>query len=595
MTGTISKLSDLLDAREKRQALLLLALMLVLGLIEMAGVASIFPLIAVLSDPGLVEKNKYLRWLYDALGFSDSNSFFIFLSASVFLVVVVRIAFTATTNYALLRYAQMRSHTLSVKLLSSYLKRPYSWFLNRHSADLSKSILSEVEQVVRGSLMPALQFVSRFFIIVFIVGLVIAVEPTVAFSALSGMAIAYGLVYLTIRGYLRRKGQERLAANRARYQVAQEVLGGVKEVKIGGLELGYLRRFDKGSLRFARLKAQLQLVREVPRHMLELIAIGGMLIVILLLLNRAEGDISEVLPLLSLYAFASLRLLPAVQSIYQCVVSLRFGGPALEILHSELMAANEQVTEFTKVAPLPLKREITLENIAFAYAQAGRPALKDISLTIPVHSTVGIVGATGAGKSTLVDIILGLLEPQQGRLLVDGQAINYENVRAWQRTVGYVPQQIFLADESIAANIAFGVPPGKIDREAVERAARMAMLHDFIVDDLPRGYDTEVGERGVRLSGGQRQRVGIARALYHDPEVLVLDEATSALDVKTEQALMDCVESISGRKTLLIVAHRPETLRLCRKICVIERGRIKEERSGWTLPPSPQRGSAVAD
>ncbi len=595
MKKMVFKLCDLLDAREKRQALMLLALMLALGLVEMAGVASIFPLIAVLSDPGLIESNGYLRWTYETFGFSSVNSFFIFLSAAVFLTVVVRIVFAATTSYALARYAQMRAHALSVKLLSSYLRRPYAWFLNQHSADLGKSVLSEVEEVVNGSLMPALQFVSRFIVIFLIVGLVIAVEPTVAFTALSSIALAYGLVYLAIRGYLRRKGQERLAANRARFQVAQEVLGGVKEVKIGGLEAGYLRRFEKGSLRFARLKTQLQLVRQVPRHVLEFVAIGSMLIVILLLLHRADGNLTTVMPFLSLYAFASLRLLPSVQSIYQCIVSLRFGGPALEVLHGELTAANQHAAEFVNVAPLPLTRDIVLEHVSFAYALAGRPALRDISVAIPVHTTIGIVGATGAGKSTLVDIILGLLEPQQGRLLVDGQAIDHRNVRAWQRSVGYVPQQIFLADESIAANIAFGVPPNQIDRAAVERAARMAMLHDFIVDELPKGYDTEVGERGVRLSGGQRQRVGIARALYHDPEVLVLDEATSALDVRTEQALMDCVEAISGRKTLLIVAHRSETLRLCSKILLIENGSIKDVGNDWFSSPAERKGKAVAD
>jgi ATP-binding cassette, subfamily B, bacterial PglK len=577
MIATISKISDLLSAREKRQALLLLLLMLALGLVEMAGVASIFPLIAVLSKPGLIESNTYLKALYEMLGFSDANSFFIFLSAAVFLVVVVRIAFTAMTNYALLRYAQMRSHTLGVKLLGSYLRRPYAWFLGRHSADLSKSILSEVEQVVNGSLMPALQFVSRFIIIVFIVGLVIAVEPTVAFSALSGMVLAYGLAYFAIRGYLRRKGKERLAANRARYQVAQEVLAGVKEVKVGGLEPGYLRRFEKGSLRFARLKSQLQLVREMPRHVLELIVVGSMLFVILLLLRRTDGNLGSALPILSLYAFASLRLLPAVQSVYQSIVSLRFGGPALEVLHGELTAEGEYTTKFDMAAPLPLEREIVLEHVSFAYVQAGRPALKDVSLTIPMHTTVGIVGATGAGKSTLVDVILGLLEPQQGRLLVDGQVIDPGNVRAWQRSIGYVPQQIFLADESIAANIALGLPPGKIDMAAVERAAKMASLHDFIINELPEGYQTEIGDRGIRLSGGQRQRIGIARALYNDPDVLVLDEATSALDYGTERSVMAEVLHLAKAKTIIMIAHRLSTVENCDVIYRFERGRVVDQ------------------
>lgn len=575
MRETISKLSDLLDRREKRQAALLLVLMLALGLVEMVGVASILPLIAVLSDPSITQTNPYLRWVYEALGFSSVNSFFIVLAAMVFLLIVGRTAVTAVTSYGVLRYAQMRSHALSVKLLTSYLRRPYAWFLNRHSADMGKSVLSEVEQVVNESLMPCLQLVSRLIITLFITGLVLVVEPVVAIGVLVGVSLAYGLVFLAVSTYLRRLGKERVAANRARYQIAQEVLGGVKEVKIGGLEPGYVRRFSKASQRFARLRSRFQLVREVPRHLLELVAIGGVLVVILVLLFRADGDLKTALPIIALYAFAGLRLLPAVQTIYQSLVALRFGGPALDALHRELCETDGQATDWANVVPLPLRSQIELDHVDFSYPQAGRPALRDVSLKIPVHTSVGIVGETGAGKSTLVDIILGLLEPQAGWLRVDGVPIERSNVRAWQRSVGYVPQHIFLADESIAANIAFGVPLDRIDQEAVERAARMAKLHDFIMGEMPQGYATEVGERGVRLSGGQRQRVGIARALYHDPDVLVLDEATSALDNRTEKAVMDAVNNLAHRKTIIMIAHRLTTVSGCDAIFMVERGAVR--------------------
>ncbi|SDP63383.1 ABC-type bacteriocin/lantibiotic exporter, contains an N-terminal double-glycine peptidase domain [Filomicrobium insigne] len=575
MRETISKLSDLLDRREKWQALLLLVLMLALGLVEMVGVASILPLIAVLSDPSIIQTNPYLRWAYEALGFSSVNSFLIVLAALVFLVIVVRTGVTAVTSYGVLRYAQMRSHALSVKLLTSYLRRPYAWFLNRHSADMGKSVLSEVEQVVNESLMPCLQLVSRLIITLFITGLVVVIEPVVAIGVLVGVSLAYGLVFLAVSTYLRRLGKERVAANRARYQIAQEVLGGVKEVKIGGLEPGYVRRFSKASQHFARLRSRFQLVREVPRHLLELVAIGGVLVVILVLLFRADGNLKTALPIIALYAFAGLRLLPAVQTIYQSLVALRFGGPALDALHRELCEADGQASDWANVVPLPLRSQIELDHVDFSYPQAGRPALRDVSLRIPVHTSVGIVGETGAGKSTLVDIILGLLEPQNGRLRVDDVPIERSNVRAWQRSVGYVPQHIFLADESIAANIAFGVPLDKIDQSAVERAARMAKLHDFVMSELPHGYATEVGERGVRLSGGQRQRVGIARALYHDPDVLVLDEATSALDNRTEKAVMDAVNNLAHRKTIIMIAHRLTTVSGCDAIFMVERGAVR--------------------
>jgi ABC-type bacteriocin/lantibiotic exporters, contain an N-terminal double-glycine peptidase domain len=575
MFETFRKLRALLNPREQRQALLLLGMMLVLGVVEMAGVASIFPLIAVLSDPSLVDSNPWLKLTYDTLGFTSLNAFFIFLSAAVFGVVVLRTLFTAFTSYGLLHYAQMRSHRLSVTLLGSYLRRPYAFFLNRHSADMSKSVLSEVDLVINGSLVPALQLVSQTIIASFIVAALVFVEPVVAFIAVASVVGAYGLGYYLVRDRLRRKGQQRNAANQARFGIAQEVLSGVKEVKVGGLERGYLRRFNGASFRFAKLRTQFNLIREIPRHLLELVAVGGILIVILTLLFRSDGNITSTLPVLAVFAFAGLRLLPAVQVLYQAVVALRFEGPALDRLHEDLFEADHAI-DLEPVAPLGLERHIVLDHVSFAYPEANQTALRDVSLTIPARSTIGFVGPSGAGKSTLIDIILGLLEPHQGELRVDGVIINRANVRAWHRTVGYVPQQIFLSDESIASNIALGLPPEAIDMDAVHRAAKQANLHDFIVSDLPRGYQTEVGDRGIRLSGGQRQRIGIARALYHNPSVLVLDEATSALDQETERQVMAEVARLAQSITVVMIAHRLSTLENCDEIIRIERGAVTD-------------------
>lgn len=574
MLSTLRKLIDLLNPREKRQALILFMLMLVLGVVEMAGVASIFPLIAVLSDPSLIQSNHYLRMTYETLGFRDNNSFFVFLTASVFAVLVLRTCLSAITNYGTLRYALMRSHTLSARLLGSYLRRPYAWFLDHHSADMGKSVLSEVEQVVNGSLMPVLQLASSGVVAIFLVAMVIAVDPFVTTIVLLLTTLIYGAVYVSIRRYLLHKGQDRMNANQQRFKMAQEVLAGVKEVKIGGLEATYLKRFDQASFKFGRLRSQLQLLRTVPRNMLELISIGGILVVILVLLLRADGDLSAVLPVIALYAFAGLRLLPAMQTVYQSIVGLRFGQPALDALYTDLFDA-EHVIDLKPVTAMPLVDKIELENVRFAYPKSQRIVLKDVSLTIPARTAVGLVGPSGAGKSTVIDIILGLLEPQNGHLKVDGMPITGANVRSWQRSVGYVPQQIFLADETIAANIALGLPNSEIDLALVERAARMANLHDFIVEDLPDGYATEVGDRGVRLSGGQRQRVGIARALYNNPQVLVFDEATSALDALTERAIIDAVASLRNNITIIMIAHRIQTVRDCDQILVLNSGEIQ--------------------
>jgi ATP-binding cassette, subfamily B, bacterial PglK len=574
MLSTFNKLNDLLNPRERRQAVMLLVMMLGMGLVEVVGVASILPLIAVIADPSQVQSNTVLRQSYELLGFSSTDAFLVFLAAMVFAVVVGRTALTAVSTYAQLRFVHMRGHALSVRLLSSYLRRRYEWFLNRHSADMTKAVLSEVEGVIGGSLMPALQLVSQGIIAAFIVAMVILVEPVVATIVTATIGLAYGAVYVFIRRFLLRVGEERLEANRERFQIAQEVLGGVKEVKVGGLERGYLRRYERASERYSRRRTTQQVIGTVPRYFLEIVAIGGMLLVILVLLVRNEGDLGAALPVIALYAFAGLRLLPVIQTLYQALVSLRGGKPALDALYADF-ADEAAGPDLAEPEPMPLAQALELDRVSFTYPGAERPALRDISLTIAAQTTVGFVGRTGAGKSTIVDVILGLLEPRSGALSVDGTPIGRTNVRAWQRAIGYVPQQIFLADESIAANIAFGLPPERIDRAAVERAAKMAMLHDFVVEELPHGYDTPIGERGVRLSGGQRQRVGIARALYHDPAVLVLDEATSALDNLTEKAVMDAVKNLSHRKTIIMIAHRLTTVKDCDVIVHMVAGRIQ--------------------
>jgi ABC-type multidrug transport system fused ATPase/permease subunit len=294
----------------------------------------------------------------------------------------------------------------------------------------------------------------------------------------------------------------------------------------------------------------------------------------MLYLMAQSGSFASALPIIALYAFAGYRLMPALQQIYGALTQLRFAGPALDALHKDLMSL-QPAGPNTQQPAMPLTQAITLNNIVYCYPNAATPALKGISLTIPAKSTVGLVGATGSGKTTTVDLILGLLDAQEGALAIDGQPITDHNKRAWQRAIGYVPQQIYLADDTVAANIAFGIEPEQIDQTAVEKAAKIANLHEFVISDLPRGYATTVGERGVRLSGGQRQRIGIARAMYHNPQVLILDEATSALDNLTEQAVMEAVHNLGHEITIILIAHRLSTVKECDTIFLLEKGELK--------------------
>ena len=604
MLDSLRKFNDLLDSRERRNAIILFFMILITGILEAVGVGSLMPFLSVLSNPETVQENVYLAYAYQAFDFSDTDSFLLFLGSGVFCVVVFGLSFKALTQYALARFTHMRNYSLSTRLLRGYLARPYSWFLNRHSADLGKTLLSEVQQVISQALIPTAQFIAQSVIALCLLGMVLLMDPLMALMAATLLGGAYALIYAALRTYLQRIGADRVRANQERFQIAQEALGGIKEVKAAGLEAGYLAGFRKPAYRFARHQAGNMIAGQVPRFALEGLAVGGMLAVILVLLVTRDGDLGQVLPTIGVFAFAGMRLLPALQQVYQNATKLRFGKPALDALHADLVQtqldaqSKSRLNQAKKMPTLSLCHGLDLVEIEFWYPGADRPALQNLSLHIPAKSTVGIVGATGAGKTTAVDVILGLLVPNGGDLQVDGTSINENNVTSWQRKLGYVPQQIFLVDDSVTSNIAFGVPQEEVDQVAVERAARIAELHDFVIQEMPQGYDTLVGERGIRLSGGQRQRIGIARALYHDPDVLILDEATSALDNFTEKAVMQAVHNLSNKKTIILIAHRLSTVQNCNCIYLFDHGRLAAQGTYWELLETNQdfqRLAAVND
>lgn len=576
MRQSLKKILDLLSPAERRRGYLLLCMIIVMALLEAMGVASIMPFMSMLADPGVVESNPYLSAVYKRLGFADPQRFLFFLGLVVFVALLTSVAFKALTTYFLLRFTQMRNYTLSRRLVAGYLRQPYEWFLSRHSADLGKTVLSEVQQVTSGTLIPFMQAIAHSAVVLALLALLVAIDPLTALVVSISLGGVYAIIYVGLRRYLARIGADRVQANRERFQAVQEAFGGIKDVKVAGLEGVMLQRFDGPARRFAQRQAASEVVSQLPKFAMQIIAFGGVLILVLYLL-ATRGGLQQALPVIGVYALAGYRLLPALQGVYQHLSKMRFSRPALEVLHADLSKLNTAAgldLSALPPAPLGIRETIRLDGVRYTYPSAERPALDSLSLDIAARTTVGFIGATGSGKTTTVDIILGLLVPQQGRLVVDGQVIDAANVRAWQRTIGYVPQHIYLADDSVAANIAFGVPSDQIDMDAVERAARIANLHRFVAEEMPEGYATCVGERGVRLSGGQRQRIGIARALYHDPEVLIMDEATSALDNLTEQAVMEAVHNLGRRKTIILIAHRLTTVRNCDCIFMLEKGRL---------------------
>lgn len=575
---TLQKILDLLNQHERKQVGLLLGLILINALLDMVGVASIIPFMAVLANPQLVETSITLNKAFQissAIGILTPGQFLFALGILVFGLLVFSLGFKAFTTYVQMRFTLMREYTIGKRLLDGYLNQPYSWFLSRHSADMGKSILSEVSAVINGALIPALNLIAQGTAAVALLLLLVMIDPELAVTVGLVLGLAYALIFRATKSLLTLIGSERISANQARFETVSDAFGAVKEVKIAGLESTYINRFGKYAQIYAKNQATAQIIGQMPRFALEAIAFGGMILLVLLLMSRSE-DFAAAIPIITLYAYGGYRLMPALQQIYGAATQLIFSRPALDALHQDLTSL-QPVEHNNNHKAITFRQNIALNHIDFKYPNSQRLALNNVNFTIRAGMTVGLVGSTGSGKTTTIDLLLGLLEPIKGTLEIDGVIINSTNKRSWQQIIGYVPQQIYLSDNSVKANIAFGINAEEIDQEAVERAAKIANLHEFIINELPNQYETTVGERGVRFSGGQRQRIGIARALYHKPKVLILDEATSALDNLTEQVVMEAVHKLGHEVTIIMIAHRLSTVKECDTIFLFEQGELKAQ------------------
>ena len=575
---TVKKLLFLITPHDRNRAGLLSVMILLMALLDMIGVASILPFITMLSNPNVIETNMILNLMYQtsrSLGIENNQQFLFALGILMFSVLVISITFKAITVFAQVRFIQICQYNLSKRLVQDYLNQPYSWFLGRHSADLGKSILSEVSEVIGNGLRPLMELLAKSMVTISLIALLVIINPKLSLTVGLSLGGTYLIIFYFIRRNLNRIGKERLKNNQLRFTALSETFGGVKEIKLGGFEKVYTERFSGPAYIFARSQASATLLGQLPRFFLEVVAFGGILLVILYLMKQS-GSFNDSLPIVTLYVFAGYRLIPALQQIYASFTQLTFVSPSLNKLYDEIKNLKPQDLNPAQ-SILSLKKNITLKNIYYNYPNTSRTAISNISIKITAKTTVGLVGTTGSGKTTIIDIILGLLEPQKGTLQVDGQNITRKNTRAWQKSIGYVPQQIYLSDDTVAANIAFGQNIKDINQKAVEKAAKIANIHDFVIGELPKKYQTTIGERGIRLSGGQRQRIGIARALYNNPQILILDEATSALDNLTEREVMDAVNNLNKNMTIILIAHRLSTVRKCDKIFILKKGKLKNE------------------
>jgi ABC-type multidrug transport system fused ATPase/permease subunit len=567
------KFFNLLTLHERKNLYLLMLMILIMAFLDMIGVASIAPFIAVLANPEVIKTNIILKKMFsisENFGVQNNQQFLTVLGIFVFILLIVSITFKAITTYVQVRFVQMQEYSIAKRLVEGYLNQPYSWFLNRHSADLGKNILTEVAQVIGNGIQPIVELIAKGAVTIAILILLIIVNPELALIVGFSLSITYGLIFYFIRNFLILTGEKRLKNNQQRFRVVNETFGSIKEIKVGGLEKIYTKNFSDSAYALAKCMTSFQAVNQLPRFVLEVIAFGGIMMIMLYLIIKT-GNFSNALPFISLYVFAGYRLIPAIQQIYTSFTQLSFFIPSLNVL-SEDIENFKKNKSYEDESILSLNKKIILKDIYYNYPNSNRTILKNINLAIPAKTTIGLMGTTGSGKTTIVDIILGLIEAQKGTLEVDNKVITKKNSRAWQRSIGYVPQNINLIDDTIEANIAFGVNPKEVNKEAVERASRIANLHKFVIDELPEQYKTTIGERGVRLSGGQRQRIGIARALYHRPKVLILDEATSALDIQTEQSVMDAINNLEKNITIIIIAHRLNAIKNCNIIFKLENG-----------------------
>ncbi len=567
----IKKIIKLLSHREQKIGFMLLLMTLVMAFLDMIGVASIMPFIAVLANPQIIETNLILSKLFIFFEFEKKDDFILFLGLAAFALLVFSLAFKSLTTYMQLRFALMHEYKLGKRLVEGYLYQPYKWFLNRNSAEISKSILSEVSAIVNGCLMPMMSLVSQGAVAIAIMGMILFVNPMASLIVCLVLGLAYGLIYKAVSNFLNKLGVKRAQANELRFKVISEAFGAFKEVKVGGLERFFIDHFSTPAKNYAEKEATASIVRQLPKYALEMVAFGGMLLALLYII--AQKGFTDAIPIIALYAFAGYRFMPALQQIYSSLTQLKFVGPVLDSIYEDLISL-EKETENNKKEKIDFKDSIELKKVFFTYPNESQPVLKNINLSIKCKQKIGIVGGTGSGKTTTVDLILGLLKPERGSLTVDELEINSQNYRRWQSMIGYVPQQIYLSDESIAENIAFGVDKEDIDYKAVERVAKIANLHDLVNNELKNGYQSVVGERGIRLSGGQRQRIGIARALYHNPKLLIFDEATNSLDNLTEKAVIESIQNIDENITIIMIAHRLNTVRNCDTIFLIEGGNL---------------------
>jgi ATP-binding cassette, subfamily B, bacterial PglK len=566
------KLWFMLAPAQRRMGTILLGLILIGMLFETLGVGMVIPVLTLMTEIDLASSYPMLVPWLDLLGNPNHKQLVVFAMLALIGVYVVKVLFLVFLAWQQARFISWLKSDFSLRLFTGYLRQPYTFHLQRNSAELIRNAVNQVAQMA-GAIQSYLLITAESLVVLGIFVLMLIVEPMSALVVTSVLGLSSWGFYRFTKARIKRWGEELQGHEKLRLQYLREGLGAAKDVKLLGREKNFMDQYQVSNIGSAEIGKYHTTLSALPRLWLELLGVIGISATVLLMIAQNKS-MASLVPALGLFAVAAFRLMPSANRLLNATQSVRFSSPAFNNLYKEFCLL-EEVKSQEECSPLPFKKALVLEGVGFRYPSSEALVLKEISLSIKQGESVGFIGCTGAGKSTLVDIILGLLVPVGGAVRVDGVDIQ-TNLRGWQDNVGYVPQSIFLTDDTIRRNIAFGLSADKIDEAAVRSSLRAAQLEQF-VNDLPAGLDTQIGECGIRLSGGQRQRIGIARALYHDPSVLVLDEATSSLDTATESGFIEAVSSLKGNKTLIIVAHRLSTVEHCDYLYKIKDGLMVEE------------------
>jgi len=566
------KFWHLLTPAQRRAGFLLLGFMLIGMVLETLGISLIIPILTLMTNSNLTaDYPMVVPWL-ERLDNPSHEKLVVFSMLALVGVALLKVLFLAFLAWRQASFSFGIKSDLSLRLFTGYLGQPYHFHLKRNSAELIRNAMGQVDELM-SAVVSCMTITLESLILSGILILMLVVEPMGTLI----VAITFGLAswgfYRFTQGRILHWGKAYQHHEGLRIQYLQEGLGAAKDVKLLGCEKEFIDRYQVRNLGSAQVGKWRTILQALPRLWIELLAVAGMVAVVLLMIAQ-NSPMETLVPTLGLFAATAFRFMPSFNRLLNAIQNVRFAWPVIHNLHQELCLL-EETEPLKEYLPLPFKKDLVLENVSFCYPSTEALVLKQISLSIRQGESVGFIGSTGAGKSTLVDIVLGLLVPTRGVVKVDGIDIQ-TNPRGWQDQIGYVPQSIFLADDTIKNNIAFGLCGDQVNDAVVWDSLRSAQLEQF-VKDLPEGLDTRIGEGGVRLSGGQRQRIGIARALYRNPSVLVMDEATSSLDTVTESDFMDAVRVLKGSKTLIIVAHRLTTVEHCDYLFKVENGKIAEE------------------